>query len=441
MRVALLHTTNPGRRIALNKDLNGGLGTADDYGPTWRGRLLSWLKWKLINLPVISTPHIQAILKARGHEAAYYEDAVPDRPFDVGLMYGSLVDFRNENEVVARLKKAFPSARIGFYGAFPARYPERFPAGDFVLGGEAEAFFLREDPARLTRESGLISNPHPLDLDELPTPDYAGFPISRYRYTPMLPKRPYLPLLASKGCPYSCGYYCAYGEFQGAKYQQRSAEKVYEDMRLMRERHGVRSIQFRDATWGIDRRFVDELCRLLRERPLGIEWGIETRSDLLSPELVDELAASGLRSMNLGVETLDDRVAGLHKRKLDEQAHQEAVLARARRLGVRVNLFFMLGLEDDTLDGLDRIARYALALDPEAARFCVSTPYPGTPFYAQVEKEGRLLETDWEKFTQFSLVHRHPRLTAEQVREVMLDAYTRFYFRPGYLLKRLLALA
>jgi radical SAM superfamily enzyme YgiQ (UPF0313 family) len=296
---------------------------------------------------------------------------------------------------------------------------------------------LKEDAARLREERGLIGGPAVVDMDELPRPDYDGFPISRYSYTPMLPKRPYLPLLASKGCPYSCGYYCSYGEFQGAKYRQRSAEKVYDDMRHLRDAYGTRSIHFRDATFGIDERFVRKLCGLLKGKPLGIEWGVETRSDLLSPALLDELHSAGLRSFNLGVETLDPKTAGLQKRKLDEAEHQRQVIAHAKRKGIRVNLFFMFGLEEDTVEGLAAITRHALELDPDAARFCVSTPYAGTAFYAQLEKEGRLLETDWEKYTQFALVHKHPRLSPEQVRSALLDAYMRFYFRPGYLLKRL----
>jgi radical SAM superfamily enzyme YgiQ (UPF0313 family) len=168
-----------------------------------------------------------------------------------------------------------------------------------------------------------------------------------------------------------------------------------------------------------------------------VEWGIETRPDLLSPALLDELHAAGLCSVNLGVETFDERVAGLHRRRLDAEEHQDAVLARARALGIRVNLFFMLGLEEDTPEGLDRIGRQALRLDPEAARFSVSTPYPGTPFYERMRAEGRIVEEDFERYTQFALVHRHPNLSAEAVQERLLEAYSRFYFRPGYIARRI----
>lgn len=435
MRVALLYTSNPGRRIALNKDLNGGLGTADDYGDSPLGRFFSWLKWKFIALPVISLAHVQAILKARGCEVRYYEDELPGEAFDVGLMYGSMVDHRNENAVVAEAKRRFPSSRIGFIGPFPERFPELFAAGDFVLGGEAEAFCLDGEIERLRDEKGFIKSEAVLKMDDLPAPDYSGFPISRYSYRPMLPRRPYLPLLASKGCPYSCGFYCSYGEYQTAKYRQRSAAKVHADMKSLRDRYGVRSIQFRDPLFGLDRRFVSELCELLARQPLGLEWGMETRSDLLTPALLDDMRRAGLGSINIGIETLDPEVARANKRKLDADSHQEMILSHAKKTGIRVNAFFIFGLEEDTAAGMENTVAYALRLEPAAARFCVSTPYPGTRFYDQLKEQGRLLESDWEKYSQFRLVYRHPRLTPEEVERRLVSAYARFYLRPRFLLR------
>ena len=129
----------------------------------------------------------------------YHEDRLPAAAFDVALIFGSMVDFTNENRVMRECKRRFPRARVGVFGPFPARYPEKFPDADFVVGGEAEAFFLDGRAERMLDAHGLIDNDAVLDLDHLPPPDYSGFPIHKYSYAPMLPRKPYLPLLASKG--------------------------------------------------------------------------------------------------------------------------------------------------------------------------------------------------------------------------------------------------
>ncbi len=437
MRIAILHSSNPGRKAALNKDLNGGLGTADDFGRSWGGRLMRYLKWRYIGFSVLSAAHLQAILKRQGHQVHYYEDAWPDEPFDLGLLYGSMVDFRNENGILARLRDDFPAARVGVFGPFPARFPETFPQADFVIGGEPEAFFLYDEIDRLTKEDGLVGNDAALDLDDLPAPDFAGFPFHRYSYAPMLPRNPYLFLLTSKGCPFSCRYYCSYGEYQGASVRQRSAVKVYQDMLHLRRTWGVRSIQFRDPLFGLNRRFVLELCQYLRDAPLGIEWGIETRADLLVPSVLDQMYEAGLRSINFGVETTDKTVASASRRKLVEQDHQDAIFAHVRRLGIRINTFLMFGLEKDTPESLRATTKYALSLNPTAARFSVSTPYPGTGFHDQLMQEGRIVEGDWEQYTQFSLVYRHGNLTPDEVQRHLVRSYLRFYLRPSYVLKTL----
>lgn len=432
MKIALLHSTNPSRKIALNKDLNGGLGTADAYGKSLGGRLLTFLKRKYISLPVISIAHIQAVLKRQGHQVEYFEDRLPVAASDVALIYGSMVDHSNENKVLREYKRRFPSDRVGVFGPFPARFPDRFPEGHFVIGGEAEAFFVDGQAERLLSENGLIDDHAALDLDDLPPPDYSGFPIHKYSYAPMLPRKPYVPLLASKGCPYSCRFYCTYGEYQGAKIRQRSAEHVYRDMRHLAATLGVRSVQFRDPLFGMSRMFVLDLCQRLISDPLDIEWGMETRADLLTPELLDRMRAAGLRSVNLGIETGDAAIAKANKRKLVADDHQTLIVRHAEKIGVRINAFFIFALEGDTMDTMTSTADFALRLNPTAARFSVSTPYPGTGFYEQLSREGRLTGEDWEGHTQFSLVHKHATLTAAQVERALVRAYLRFYLRPSY---------
>ena len=435
MKIALLHSTNPSRKAAVNKDLNGGLGTADEYGRSLGGRLLTFLKRKYVCLPVVSIAHIQAILKRQGHAVEYFEDRLPCEPFDVALLLGSLVDLQNENRIAAETKRRFPNSRVGVFGPFPARFPGQYPATDFVIGGEAEAFFLECGAERMLCEDGLIRNDATLDLNDLPAPDYSGFPIERYSYAPMLPRRPYLPLLASKGCPYSCRFYCSYGEYQGPRIRQRRAELVYADLRYVARAYGARSVQFRDPLFGMDRSWVLDFCQLLIERPLDVEWGMETRADLLTPELLERMHAAGLRSVNLGVETGDARIAKANRRKLVDDDHQTMILEHAKRIGVRINAFFMLGLEGDTPESMRATADFALAADPTAARFSVSTPYPGTGFYEQLARENRLNGAPLEQHNQFTLVHKHPNLTPLQVERALVRAYLRFYLRPTYIAK------
>jgi len=43
------------------------------------------------------------------------------------------------------------------------------------------------------------------------------------------------------------------------------------------------------------------------------------------------------------------------------------------------------------------------------------TPYPGTPLFRQLEREGRLLHRDWEKYDTSHVVFRPKLMTAEEL--------------------------
>jgi Fe-S oxidoreductase len=98
----------------------------------------------------------------------------------------------------------------------------------------------------LNQLNGKVKVTSLTDMEALPSPDYDGFPVSKYNYRPLINKSPFLVLQASKGCPYSCRFYCVYGEAQGPKIRQRSAKKVVDDMNCCK-----RNIRLRGYNSGI----------------------------------------------------------------------------------------------------------------------------------------------------------------------------------------------
>lgn len=436
--IALVNVVNESKKCAMNKDLNGGFGTADDYGNSVASKLISLVKWRVVRIPILSMAFLQALLKEKGHTVKYYEREVPpsDEKFNIILLYGSIVDCYHENEVAKTIKKNFPNAKVGFYGSFPSRFPEVFNGGDFVLLGEAEAFFMN-DFKDLSQLNGPVKVTSMTDMDALPTPDFDGFPVKKYSYFPCLPKKPFLPLQASKGCPYSCRFYCTYGEYQGPKIRQRSPKKVVDDIVYLKKKYGIKSVQFRDPVFGLVRPFVPEFCKELESRKVKIQWGMETRLDLLNEENIAMMFEVGLRNINVGIETTNQEIAQKNKRMLIKESHQERIIRFCDKLGIKVSAFYILGYEGDTVENIEKTINYAIKLNTPVARFSISTPYPGTGFYIQLEQQGRLLTKDWEKYTLHNLVYQHPHFSPEQAREFLQKAFKKYYFRPSYMFKML----
>jgi len=242
LNIALVNVINKEKDYAMNKDLNGGFGTADDYGTSITSNIIKKIKKKNIKLPIISFAFLQAIFKEQGHNVKYFEGTLPDENdnYNLILVYGTVVDYKNENKTCGLLKEKFPESKVGIFGPFPSRNPEVFNSGDFVLLGESEHFFMN-DFKSLKQLNGPVSVSSLTDMDNLPTPDFSDFPIKTYSYSPAIPEKPFVALQASKGCPYSCRFYCTYGEYQGPAIRQRSAEKVVEDIAILQKKYKIKA--------------------------------------------------------------------------------------------------------------------------------------------------------------------------------------------------------
>ena len=267
MKIALLNIENSSKKVAMNKDLAGGMGTFSDFGSSLTSRLISYTKSKAVKIPVLAYAYLLAILKQLGHEVDYIEETETiDHYYDLVLINGTIVDYRYEMRICLEIKKQFPKTRTIFWGALPTVAPELFSDADHVIIGEAEAFFLYhenhtnfdfDNQPKIIRVNGYVK------MDDLPTPDFDHFPISSYSYSPAINKKPVLTLQGSRGCPYSCAYYCPYAAIQGSKYRVRSPEKVYNDIKVLVRKHKIKAILFRDPTFGMTRDWTVQLCNLL----------------------------------------------------------------------------------------------------------------------------------------------------------------------------------
>ncbi len=432
--VALVSVVNPNKHYAQNKDLNGGFGTADDYQGSVFAYLVRSIKKNVVHLPVLAFAYLQAILKQKGCRVRYYEGVLPDparTSFDLILLNGSIVDYIHENDVARRLKNMFPTSKIGFFGDFPTVKPDLFSGADFVILGEVESFFMN-DFKNLQQMHGHVRASSLTNYDAMPVMDLEGFNLEKYRYSMFFPKR-FITYQGSKGCPYSCSYYCTYGKIQGPKIRQRSVEKIVADILFLQTHYGINHIQFRDPVFGLNKGFIEEFCAALKQQDVHVQWGMETRLDLLTTEKIDLMKEVGLRLINVGIETTDPEVAQKNKRLLIKSEHQEKIIRYCAQKNIKICAFYILGLETDTVKTIAATLKYAKHLNTPIARFSVATPYPGTMFYDQLQREGKILTTDFEKYSQFNLVFKHQTLTPVQVQKILILTYLRYYIRLRYI--------
>jgi radical SAM superfamily enzyme YgiQ (UPF0313 family) len=247
---------------------------------------------------------------------------------------------------------------------------------------------------------------------------YAATYETAYRNDPP-PRRSLLPrgsfltstsLIATRGCHNRCGF--CYLSTDGLKmpYRVRDPEQVVSEFVANGEPYAV----FIDNNLGSKRDYLRALCRALR--PLEKIWSAAVTLDVTDdPSLVREMALAGCTGVFIGFESLSDaNLAGARKRtpRTDDYARRVALL---HDHGIQVNGSFVLGFDEDRRDCFATLAQWIEANRLECATFHILTPYPGTPLFHQMEREGRLLHRDWSRYDTAHVVFQPKHLSPEEL--------------------------
>ena len=428
MRIAIIDTSKMIDNRSINKDLNGGYGTHDYFGDSIYAKMFSYLRHKSVSIPLLTCVYVYTILKNKGHFVEYFFDEIPQQYFDIFIIYGSIVDYETENFVAGHLRENHNKSKVGFIGKFPAVMPDLYSNGHFIINGEAEAYFMYQFDS-IKNLNGMIMVNTWVEMNDLPSPNYSAFPFRSYKYKPILNKTPLLTIQSSRGCPYSCGYYCTYPTSQGKKVRYRDPNLLIKDIKFMKKYFSMESLLFRDPIFGINREYPILLSEKLIENNISINWGIETRADLLNINNLSIMKKAGLSSINIGIETNDIQIAKMNKRKLSCTSHQKEIIDFCYNQGIKIIGFFIIGMEGDTVSSIRKMVRFALEQNIFIARFSVSTPYPGTEYYNYLNEKELLSHKNFEDYNQFNLVVKKSNFSSKQIEMLIIDAYKRFYFR------------
>ena len=215
-------------------------------------------------------------------------------------------------------------------------------------------------------------------------------------------------LIATRGCHNRCDFcYLATGK-QRTRYQTRPPADVARELAELDEPYGV----FVDNNLGANRPYLRRLCRALA--PVGKIWSAAVSLDVTDePELVAELAAAGCTGVFVGFESLSDENLQQSGKRCPPAEDWGRRVALFHRHGIQVNGSFVLGFDHDRPDVFARTAEWIEAHRLECATFHIMTPYPGTPLFARLEAEGRILHRDWDRYDTAHAVFRPRHMTPE----------------------------
>ncbi len=230
-----------------------------------------------------------------------------------------------------RLKERQPSATIVFGGAnweeeMGQALHEQFPFIDVVCSGEADRSFPEllerlaqgQEPSEVggvvyRRDGATVATGRAemvRDLDALPIPDFDDYFRDLAAAPVAADVTPMVLFETSRGCWWGAKHHCTFCGLNGGTmaFRSKSAERVMEEIQVLRGRYGVESLSVVDNI--LDMRYFQTLLPLIEDQRLGMSLFYEVKANL-SLAQVRQLARAGVRQIQPGVESLSDHVLGL----------------------------------------------------------------------------------------------------------------------------------
>lgn len=276
-----------------------------------------------------------------------------------------------------------------------------------------------------------LTRPFIPNLDDMPLPMHHLLPWQDYRM-PLI-KGPFTFIVTSRGCPAGCTYCIKHVSYQFSV-RLRSAENIMEELWELK-RLGLNNIHMYADLFTVNRDQVMELCQRMIDEKINIKWTCNSRVDYVDEEMLTMMGKAGNWLISWGIESGSEQILR-HARKGAYPDKAARSLQWARNAGIKNWGYFIIGLPGETEETIRETIDFSKGLPLDIALFHVAAPYPGTPFFFEVVKNGwfrpgtRWEQVDMDKGT----VLDYEGLSAEKLLYWQRRAFREWAFRPGPIL-------
>ncbi len=338
----------------------------------------------------------------------------------------------------ALIKKELPDVITVIGGvhvtAIPIETLSEFSSFDIGVVGEGEVTFyelcdslrcgsdISNIPGLVLRsESSAFLTPareRILDQDSIPLPAWDLLP----------PAETYF-VQSMRGCPFNC-LFCM--NPNGKVGRKRSVPNVMEELNLIVNKYNPKHLHFGDELFSLDIPRTNALLDAMTRDGIGekVGWTVQTHVHYVDYELFLKFKKAKVSWVEMGIETGDE----LALKKMGKSTRIESIISAceaAKKAGVKIGTFFLLGHPNETAESLRKTVELAVTLNPDLPMFGLMTPYPGTEISRMAAKgEGgyTLLSTDWDEYNkQIGGALEFAGLSRTQIEWFQVTAYLKVY--------------
>ncbi len=233
---------------------------------------------------------------------------------------------------------------------------------------------IKNSPREYIQDLDTLCHPHK-NLSSM-LKDHDQFPLVAFRG-----------IFATRGCPFNCSF-CGSKYIWTRKVRYRSVDNVLEEIRDLLSK-GIPSIHFEDDTFGINKKYIRDLCSGIKREFPSLEWSCEINVRLVNDEVVSMMTGAGCHRILIGIESGNDHILETIRKNITiEQAYEACRIIR--RHGAKLSTFFMIGFPhetEETLDDTIEAIKQVFKLGGDVV-YSIFTPYPGTELFQFCKEKG-----------------------------------------------------
>lgn len=195
--------------------------------------------------------------------------------------------------------------------------------------------------------------------------------------------------IASRGCPFQCSY-CANVHWQRL-WRATSPAELVNRIKSWVDNFGVEYIRFYDDLFTANKKWVLEVCRLLKENNIHVKFRVLVRAGT-DKEVLKALAHVGCEAVGFGIESGSDKIL----KRINKQITRKQVIQTVkdcRSLKMWIVGSFIISLPDETYKDYQQTLSLVPYLDTFQTNIQILFPY--TPLYNELKEKGEINDDIW----------------------------------------------
>lgn len=305
--------------------------------------------------------------------------------YKVIAMYITTENLRQSISISGLVKEICPDIKILGYGTMPLILPKFFintPIDAIYVNGDQEKAienyfkYIKSNDFSVLSGVNLICNEKLIDtkdgeyinINELGFTNLNKLPLEEY-FKAKNKKR--IIITISRGCPYNCPH-CLVQKQEGHIDRRRNIESLKKYLSSIYSEY--RYVKFFSPDFTLNKKYVFELCNMIKNNFPELKWECTTRMNFLEDEAMLELMnESGCTQISLGIETLSKIELNEIGKKYDVDS-LEGTIKRVQKYNIKIKACIMLGIPHQNKESILNTFTFLENLNVEI-RPTIYTPY------------------------------------------------------------------